>query len=146
MFCWPCILMRFWVMTNLMHSFLMYLFYASTCFEQQMLIIRRAKLYYYIIWYNTLTPLREPRVWQIVSTWSSSNHIQSCTASEAGSVLSGPLHVASQRRVDGRTVNVEWCLSQTPLNVAVHPLHTPQAEIFMHHTTTILTKYFNWNL
>jgi hypothetical protein len=25
-FCWPCILMQFWVMTNLMHSFLMYLF------------------------------------------------------------------------------------------------------------------------
>jgi hypothetical protein len=45
MFCWPCISMRFWVMTNLMHSFLMYLFYASTCFEQQVLIIRRAKLY-----------------------------------------------------------------------------------------------------
>jgi hypothetical protein len=36
---------HFWVMTNLMHSFLMYLFYASTCFEQQVLIIRRAKLY-----------------------------------------------------------------------------------------------------
>jgi hypothetical protein len=35
----------FWVMTNLMHSFLMYLFYASTCFEQQVLIIRRSKLY-----------------------------------------------------------------------------------------------------
>jgi hypothetical protein len=35
----------FWVMTNLMHSFLMYLFYASACFEQQVLIIRRAKLY-----------------------------------------------------------------------------------------------------
>jgi hypothetical protein len=25
-FCWPCILMQFWVMNNLMHSFLMYLF------------------------------------------------------------------------------------------------------------------------
>jgi hypothetical protein len=36
---------QFWVMTNLMHSFLMYLFYASTRFEQQVLIIRRAKLY-----------------------------------------------------------------------------------------------------
>jgi hypothetical protein len=46
--------MQFWVMTNLMHSFLMYLFYASTCFKQQVLIIRRAKLYQYIIWYNTL--------------------------------------------------------------------------------------------
>jgi hypothetical protein len=33
------------VMTNLMHSFLMYLFYVSTCFEQQVLIIRRSKLY-----------------------------------------------------------------------------------------------------
>jgi hypothetical protein len=33
------------VMNNLMHSFLRYLFYASTCFEQQVLIIRRAKLY-----------------------------------------------------------------------------------------------------
>jgi hypothetical protein len=21
MFCWPCILMQFWIMTNLMHSF-----------------------------------------------------------------------------------------------------------------------------
>jgi hypothetical protein len=41
-------------MTNLTDSFLMYLFPASTCFEQQVLIIRRAKLYYYIIWYNTL--------------------------------------------------------------------------------------------
>jgi hypothetical protein len=28
--------------------------YASTCFEQQVLIIRRARLYWYIIWYNTL--------------------------------------------------------------------------------------------
>jgi hypothetical protein len=35
----------FWLMTNLTHSFLMYLFHASTCFEQQVLIIRRAKLY-----------------------------------------------------------------------------------------------------
>jgi hypothetical protein len=35
----------FWVMTNLMHSFLMYLFYASTCFEQQVLIIGTSKLY-----------------------------------------------------------------------------------------------------
>jgi hypothetical protein len=25
-----------------------------------------------------------------------------------------------------------------------HPLHTPQAEPSMHHTTTILTKCFNW--
>jgi hypothetical protein len=39
------IIYKFWVMTNLMHSFLMYLFYASTCFEQQVLIIRRSKLY-----------------------------------------------------------------------------------------------------
>jgi hypothetical protein len=31
-------------MTNLMHYFLMYLFHASTCFEQQVLIIRRANL------------------------------------------------------------------------------------------------------
>jgi hypothetical protein len=36
---------KFWLMTNLTHSFLMYLFYASTCFEQQVLIIRKAKLY-----------------------------------------------------------------------------------------------------
>jgi hypothetical protein len=35
----------FWLMTNLKHSFWMYLFYASTRFEQQVLIIRRAKLY-----------------------------------------------------------------------------------------------------
>jgi hypothetical protein len=35
----------FWLMANLTHSFLMYLFHASTCFEQQVLIIRRAKLY-----------------------------------------------------------------------------------------------------
>jgi hypothetical protein len=40
-------------MANLMHYFLMYLFYASTYFEQQVLIIRRAELYQYIIWYNT---------------------------------------------------------------------------------------------
>jgi hypothetical protein len=39
------LMLLFWVMTNLMHSFLMYLFYASTCFQQQVLIIRRAKLY-----------------------------------------------------------------------------------------------------
>jgi hypothetical protein len=32
----------------------MYLFHASTCFEQQVLIIRRTNLYQYIIWYNTL--------------------------------------------------------------------------------------------
>jgi hypothetical protein len=31
----------------------MYLFHASTCFEQQVLIIRRTKLCQYI-WYNTL--------------------------------------------------------------------------------------------
>jgi hypothetical protein len=31
--------------------FLNVFMYASTCFEQQVLIIRRAKLYYYIIWY-----------------------------------------------------------------------------------------------
>jgi hypothetical protein len=41
------------VRTNLMHSFLMYLFHASTYFEQQVLVIRKATLYYYIIWYNT---------------------------------------------------------------------------------------------
>jgi hypothetical protein len=35
----------FWLMTNLTHSFLMYLFYASICFEQQVLITRRAELY-----------------------------------------------------------------------------------------------------
>jgi hypothetical protein len=34
--------------------FSMYLFHASTCFEQQVLIIRRIKLCQYIIWYNTL--------------------------------------------------------------------------------------------
>jgi hypothetical protein len=43
-------ILKFWVMTNLMHSFSMYLFfiflfYATTCFEQQVLIIRRSKLY-----------------------------------------------------------------------------------------------------
>jgi hypothetical protein len=32
----------------------MHLFHASTCFEQQVLIIRRTNLYQYIIWYNTL--------------------------------------------------------------------------------------------
>jgi hypothetical protein len=41
----PHRLQYFWVMTNLMHSFLMYLFYASACFEQQVLIIRKSKLY-----------------------------------------------------------------------------------------------------
>jgi hypothetical protein len=30
---------------QLEHSFLVYLFYTSTCFEQQVLIIRRSKLY-----------------------------------------------------------------------------------------------------
>jgi hypothetical protein len=44
----------FWLMTNLTHSFSMYLFHASTCFEQQVIIIRRIKLCQYIIWYNTL--------------------------------------------------------------------------------------------
>jgi hypothetical protein len=34
--------------------FSMYLFHASTCFEQQVLIIRRIKLCRYIIWCNTL--------------------------------------------------------------------------------------------
>src|SRR5215813_5864615 len=29
-------------------------FNASTCFEQQVLIIRRANLYKYTVWYNTL--------------------------------------------------------------------------------------------
>ena len=29
-------------------------FYASTCFEQQVLIIRRFSLYQYTIWYNIL--------------------------------------------------------------------------------------------
>jgi hypothetical protein len=41
-------------MTNLTHSFSMYLFHACTCFEQQVFIIRRTSLYHYIIWYNTL--------------------------------------------------------------------------------------------
>jgi hypothetical protein len=39
------VLIFFWLMTNMTHSFLMYLFHASTCIEQQVLIIRRAKLY-----------------------------------------------------------------------------------------------------
>jgi hypothetical protein len=34
--------------------FSVYLLHASTCFEQQVLIIRRIKLCQYIIWYNTL--------------------------------------------------------------------------------------------
>jgi hypothetical protein len=34
--------------------FSMYLFHASTCFEQKVLIIRRIKLCHYIIWYNIL--------------------------------------------------------------------------------------------
>jgi hypothetical protein len=34
--------------------FSMYVFHASTCFEQQVLIIRRIKLCQCIIWYNTL--------------------------------------------------------------------------------------------
>jgi hypothetical protein len=34
--------------------FSMYLFHAPTCFEQQVLIIRRIKLCQYINWYNTL--------------------------------------------------------------------------------------------
>jgi hypothetical protein len=34
--------------------FSMYLFHASTCFEQQVLIIRRTNLCQHIIWYNTL--------------------------------------------------------------------------------------------
>jgi hypothetical protein len=38
--------LKFWLMTNLTHSFSMYLFHASTCFEQQVLIIRRVNLYY----------------------------------------------------------------------------------------------------
>jgi hypothetical protein len=50
-------LIRFWLMTNLTHSFSMYLFHAFTCFEQQVLIIRRTSLYQYIIWYNTLIVL-----------------------------------------------------------------------------------------
>jgi hypothetical protein len=41
-------------MTNLTHSFSTYLFHAFTCFEQQVLIIRRTKLCQYIIWYKTL--------------------------------------------------------------------------------------------
>jgi hypothetical protein len=42
-------------MTNLTHTFSMYLFHAFTCFKQQVLIIRRTNLCQYIIWYNTLT-------------------------------------------------------------------------------------------
>jgi hypothetical protein len=45
---------KFWLMTNLTHTFSMYLFHASTCFEQQVLIIRRTNLCQYIIWCNTL--------------------------------------------------------------------------------------------
>jgi hypothetical protein len=44
---------KFWLMTNLTHSFSLYLFHASTCFEQ-VLIIRRTKFYKYIIWYDTI--------------------------------------------------------------------------------------------
>jgi hypothetical protein len=41
-------------MTNLTHTFSLYLFRASTSFEQQVLIIRRTNLCQYIIWYNTM--------------------------------------------------------------------------------------------
>jgi hypothetical protein len=40
----------------------MYLFHASTCFEQQVLIIRRTNLYQYVIWYNTLRWVTEVSV------------------------------------------------------------------------------------
>ena len=43
--------------------FPMCLFHASTCFEQQVLIMRRIKLCQYIIWYNTLQ-------WVTVTHWS----------------------------------------------------------------------------
>jgi hypothetical protein len=44
--------------------FLMYLFHGSTCFEQQVLIIRRSKLYQYTIWYNTLWWVTVWRAWR----------------------------------------------------------------------------------
>ena len=44
--CWQYILVLVnWLMTNLVHTLSMCLFYASSCFEQQALIIRRTKLY-----------------------------------------------------------------------------------------------------
>jgi hypothetical protein len=57
-------------MTNLTHSFSTYLFHASTCFEQQVLIIRRTNLYQYITWYNTPTRVCYTR-WCIDIRWSS---------------------------------------------------------------------------
>jgi hypothetical protein len=55
---------EFRLMTNLTHSFSMYLFHAFTCFEQQVLIIRRTNLCQYIIWYNTLWWVTVRRVGQ----------------------------------------------------------------------------------
>jgi hypothetical protein len=34
-------------------------------------------------------------------------------------------------------------IHQNLVKVTQQPLHTPQAEMFMHHTTTILTRCFN---
>jgi hypothetical protein len=42
----------------------MYLFHASTCFEQQVLIIRTTNLCQYIIWYNTLSQVTVHRAGQ----------------------------------------------------------------------------------
>jgi hypothetical protein len=45
------------------------LFYACTCLEQQVLIIRRTNVYQYIIWYNTLWWVTVWRAGQKVSSW-----------------------------------------------------------------------------
>jgi hypothetical protein len=66
-------MLKFWPMTNLMHFFSMYLFHASTCFEQQVLIIRRAYLYQSIVWYNTVW-------WVIVCRAGQAEILSSCPA------------------------------------------------------------------
>ena len=51
-FCWPCILVQFVLITNLMHFF--NVFHLCTCFKQHSAHYQDSQLYQYIIWYISL--------------------------------------------------------------------------------------------
>ena len=56
MFCWPCILIQFFLNNQLDAQFLFctYLFQFSTCFEQPCVHHQESQLYQYVIWYMSL--------------------------------------------------------------------------------------------
>jgi hypothetical protein len=62
------------------------LFHAFTCFEQQVLIIRRTNLYQYFIWYNTLWWVTDVPV----KTGTSDSHPPECVIPDDVLIQFGP--------------------------------------------------------